>query len=267
MEGFWQILKAGCHLMNATCLLGCLWMTQTLGKKKYYSPLTSRPPLLTKDVNKDKPRSKNEHRCLFLAIPNNVGKTLNTHFLIKLYRILTINTHPRSFVQRWFRLSFCTPFGLAQFCEKPCYPVFHVLQFFKRSEVHILSIFFAFYVYGEHLASRRRVWEAWTSPAGNIALTTGIPSGDRTTTQFSTGHTVRPETSTEQSSFRGIYVVQDLNAGREENCSPVSIKYNFKEPLWGSSWICRFKSRRSLKEFLPKPKELVKFQKTYRSVK
>jgi hypothetical protein len=59
-------------------------------------------------------------------------------------------------------------------------------------------------------------FEAWTSsPAGNRALTTGIHTITwQNNANSPQSCTVRPETSTEQSSLRGIYVVQDLNAGR-----------------------------------------------------
>ncbi len=62
-------------------------------------------------------------------------------------------------VQRWFRLSFCTPFiGSAQFCKKPCNPVFNVLQFFKEKVKHSLYMLFCCRCSAQRLASRHRDW-------------------------------------------------------------------------------------------------------------
>jgi hypothetical protein len=57
------------------------------------------------------------------------------NFFIKLYRILIMKTPPpapRSSVQRWFRLSFCTPFSLAQFCKKPSNPGYQCSSVLQR---------------------------------------------------------------------------------------------------------------------------------------
>jgi hypothetical protein len=61
-------------------------------------------------------------------------------------------------------------FGLAQFCKKPCNPVFNVLQFFKAN-------FRTFRCNSKMLGIAGTEIEPTTSLAGYIVLTTGIPSG------------------------------------------------------------------------------------------
>ncbi len=63
-----------------------------------------------------------------------------------------------------------TFFGLAQFCKRPCNPVFDVLQFFKNdcTRFCITSVEI----------------EPTTFPARNVALTIGIPSSKHEKTFF-----------------------------------------------------------------------------------
>jgi hypothetical protein len=44
-------------------------------------------------------------------------------------------------------------FRLAQFCKKPCNPVFNVFQFFKKKVKNILWVFFVAKVLRERFAS------------------------------------------------------------------------------------------------------------------
>jgi hypothetical protein len=76
-----------------------------------------------------------------------------------------------SFVQRWFPLSFCTFFGLAQFCKKPCNPVFNVLQASKKVK-NILCMFFVAYVQCKHHVSH--VQEGIAALIIGIALGTSL---------------------------------------------------------------------------------------------
>jgi hypothetical protein len=71
-----------------------------------------------------------------------------------------------------------TFFGLAQFCKKPCNLVFNVLQFFKNKNKTIL-LFFIANVLGKCLALWAQALKPTSSPGGkgNVAPTTGIPSG------------------------------------------------------------------------------------------
>jgi hypothetical protein len=67
-----------------------------------------------------------------------------------------------------------TFFSLAQFCNKPCNPVLNVLQFFKKANNVLLVL---------HCQRTRFALQAQVlnpqPPSGNVALTTGIPSGTK----------------------------------------------------------------------------------------
>jgi len=69
-----------------------------------------------------------------------------------------------------------TFFGLAQFCKKPCNPVFNVLQFFKKCEEH--SIVLPLPIFREDVLQHfRRRYGNLHLPAGAVVLIFGIPSG------------------------------------------------------------------------------------------
>jgi hypothetical protein len=71
-----------------------------------------------------------------------------------------------------FLHTFC---DLAQFCRKPCNPVFVVLQFLKKLK-NILLFFNAKWS-RPMVRVQAQELNPWTSPSGNVVLTTGIPPG------------------------------------------------------------------------------------------
>jgi hypothetical protein len=102
------------------------------------------------------------------------------------------------------------------------FPMFFSSSKEVKNTFWVCSLLSMFYL--QHLASRRRVWGLNLLPCRKQSTNHWHTYHQLTEQRNSPlGCTVRPETSTEQSSLRGLYVVQDLNAGRQENCSPVSI--------------------------------------------